>query len=627
MSSSSPIKYITGVFRRAKQKIIDTRAEHRAKKMFANSGLVRVSDRLLTMEGEDFELAERVLESFYAGHYLVVIVGSRVSRRCPKGVLKSVKLDFENPDSLSDVVAATQSINRWLLADTNNVVALCAERAQLEKLISCTLYYTLHHSIVAKKDGESKEGPPEPEEAKQKNGKAQRARTKKKAMPKLKRVTTASPPKRSHFKLTPSQTRFIRDFKIAVDNGFTAPGEPLVVKELVIERLPPEDESGAKISIMITQNKAFAFSTMQRGGVIWLPASESEPATACIPIGAVVKDDAVVKVYHHPEHANTSKPQKLLFQVQLHLDVARRKGYLLRFEKGDIDETAVRSSYSDKFRVQLLLEEPETKKVSPFAQPNSKRALNAKKYWNEMKKRKGYVQVTRTDPLALLEESEDEAVEEVKTKEEEGKPESDTKDQTTGGTGLDAKGLAVPAIVRSQSSPPETAISDDMKLAHMLQQQFDMEAKAAQALEGGFAEDGQQAFTGDEDYARQLQMQMDNEVRESRVEMLLRTGAIEPSQLQYDQLLELDENIQRGYSKNAQLLSMLPEFKCKGGQHLERKCMVCFEKFKVGEPMRSLPCIHAFHKKCIDKWLGRSKKCPVCNRRIDEVMQAAASDG
>jgi len=208
----------------------------------------------------------------------------------------------------------------------------------------------------------------------------------------------------------------------------------------------------------------------------------------------------------------------------------------------------------------------------------------------------------------------------------EEKPVSDAKDQTiVAQSSSDAKGLTVPvvpAVARSQSAPLETTVTDDMKLAHMLQQQFDMEAKAQQV--GGGDESQQAAFTGDEDYARQLQMQMDNEVRESRVEMLLRSGAIEPSQLQYDQLLELDENIQRGYSKNAHLLSMLPEFKCKGGQYLERKCMVCFEKFKVGEPMRSLPCIHAFHKKCIDKWLGRSKKCPVCNRRIDEVMQASA---
>jgi len=37
---TSPMKLISGIFRRAKQRIVDARAEHRAKKLFANNGLV-----------------------------------------------------------------------------------------------------------------------------------------------------------------------------------------------------------------------------------------------------------------------------------------------------------------------------------------------------------------------------------------------------------------------------------------------------------------------------------------------------------------------------------------------------------------------------------------------------------
>lgn len=49
---------------------------------------------------------------------------------------------------------------------------------------------------------------------------------------------------------------------------------------------------------------------------------------------------------------------------------------------------------------------------------------------------------------------------------------------------------------------------DDLKLAQQLQQQFDMEAKTAE----GNAE-SVDVFTGDEAYARQLQLQFSTEVK------------------------------------------------------------------------------------------------------------------
>lgn len=41
-------------------------------------------------------------------------------------------------------------------------------------------------------------------------------------------------------------------------------------------------------------------------------------------------------------------------------------------------------------------------------------------------------------------------------------------------------------------------------------------------------------------------------------------------------------------------------------------CMVCLEEKEVGQTLRTLPCLHDFHKECVDEWLLQNATCPVC---------------
>jgi hypothetical protein len=46
-------------------------------------------------------------------------------------------------------------------------------------------------------------------------------------------------------------------------------------------------------------------------------------------------------------------------------------------------------------------------------------------------------------------------------------------------------------------------------------------------------------------------------------------------------------------------------------------CVICMSDFEEGEELRTLPCFHFFHSSCVDEWLKRNSKCPVC--RVDAV--------
>lgn len=44
----------------------------------------------------------------------------------------------------------------------------------------------------------------------------------------------------------------------------------------------------------------------------------------------------------------------------------------------------------------------------------------------------------------------------------------------------------------------------------------------------------------------------------------------------------------------------------------QTNCSVCLDEFCKGEQLKSLPCVHFFHKDCIDAWLMVGHTCPVC---------------
>ncbi|XP_010484234.1 PREDICTED: E3 ubiquitin-protein ligase RNF12 isoform X3 [Camelina sativa] len=83
----------------------------------------------------------------------------------------------------------------------------------------------------------------------------------------------------------------------------------------------------------------------------------------------------------------------------------------------------------------------------------------------------------------------------------------------------------------------------------------------------------------------------------------------------YEMLLALDDNNHRHGGASTQRINDLPESTVQTDK-FEETCVICLETPTIGDTIRHLPCLHKFHKDCIDPWLGRSKACPVCKSSV-----------
>ncbi|XP_076376833.1 E3 ubiquitin-protein ligase Iruka isoform X3 [Megalopta genalis] len=55
------------------------------------------------------------------------------------------------------------------------------------------------------------------------------------------------------------------------------------------------------------------------------------------------------------------------------------------------------------------------------------------------------------------------------------------------------------------------------------------------------------------------------------------------------------------------------------------QCSVCWEDFKLSEPVRQLPCQHLYHAPCILPWLELHGTCPICRQNLGDQNTAEAN--
>lgn len=92
----------------------------------------------------------------------------------------------------------------------------------------------------------------------------------------------------------------------------------------------------------------------------------------------------------------------------------------------------------------------------------------------------------------------------------------------------------------------------------------------------------------------------------------------------YEQLLALDQGNKKKVAPRDRVSQLdtvrVPlagrgaEAACAGSPELDA-CSICLEEARPGDEFKVLPCRHAFHCRCIDRWLlSERNSCPVCQR-------------
>ncbi|KAM7018139.1 RING finger protein 215 [Tautogolabrus adspersus] len=108
------------------------------------------------------------------------------------------------------------------------------------------------------------------------------------------------------------------------------------------------------------------------------------------------------------------------------------------------------------------------------------------------------------------------------------------------------------------------------------------------------------------------------------VALILSTGVIVQARWQYQdqqlhddlQLLPKQDVLKRMSSLKTKTYCQ-PKRWCDPTQPAETdNCAVCLEPFNNNQCLRVLPCLHEYHRECVDPWLLLHHTCPLCKRSI-----------
>uniref|UniRef100_A0A3Q0KCS1 RING-type domain-containing protein n=1 Tax=Schistosoma mansoni TaxID=6183 RepID=A0A3Q0KCS1_SCHMA len=114
------------------------------------------------------------------------------------------------------------------------------------------------------------------------------------------------------------------------------------------------------------------------------------------------------------------------------------------------------------------------------------------------------------------------------------------------------------------------------------------------------------------------QLRLESERRRSRLPPYFENDPImHPTPGVSRPMSQLTEEEQVRIATRMGLISTLPLFKFDESKREKLfECIICMCEYEEGEELRYLPCLHTYHRVCIDDWLMRALTCPSCLEEI-----------
>ncbi|XP_069789508.1 RING finger protein 215 [Narcine bancroftii] len=107
------------------------------------------------------------------------------------------------------------------------------------------------------------------------------------------------------------------------------------------------------------------------------------------------------------------------------------------------------------------------------------------------------------------------------------------------------------------------------------------------------------------------------------VGLILSTGVIVQAQWQYrhyeSNTEDFEMTLKQPILKQLSALKTrkyFPNKRQKTQLQEHESCAVCLEEFHKNQCLRVLPCLHEFHRDCVDPWLLLQQTCPLCKRNV-----------
>ena len=103
-----------------------------------------------------------------------------------------------------------------------------------------------------------------------------------------------------------------------------------------------------------------------------------------------------------------------------------------------------------------------------------------------------------------------------------------------------------------------------------------------------------------------------SEQRTSRRELVVRGHQVNPLNLRYERLVDLEDVVVKSTLENINKHSTIKV----NDNHDHYRCVVCLNDITTNHIVRKIKCGHSFHIDCIDTWLEKNDTCPICKYKL-----------